>query len=134
MKLAKIYLLAFAVFSLVFGLGYLFAPQMLAQPAGFGVLSAAATTDVRATYGGFQIGMGAFLIWSAQSQDRYYAALWLVALSIAAVFASRMIGVVLDGELGDFHRLGLVIESSLTVATLFVLRKVRGLAGSPVGA
>ncbi len=125
MKVAKFYLLGFGLFSLVFGIAYLVAPLALTGPAGFGPLSPSATTDIRATYGGFQIGSGAFLVWSAQSRDRFRPALLLAVLMIGAVFSSRVIGIVLDGDLGDFHRMGLVLEATLTAATIFVLRRAR---------
>ncbi len=124
MKLARFYLWGVGFFTLAFGLGYLIAPAALAEPAGFGVLGPSATTDVRATYGGFQIGMGAFLVWAAQAEERFRMALVLVALSIGAVFMSRVIGLVIDGELSDFHRMGLVFEASLTAATVVVLRRL----------
>ena len=95
------------MFTLAFGIGYLLAPAALTEPAGFGALGPSATTDVRATYGGFQIGMGAFLLWSAFSsgrrgtEERFRIALVLVALSIGAVLASRAIGLVMDGELSE---------------------------------
>ena len=125
MKLAKYYLLGLGLFTLAFGLAYLFAPLALTESAGFGMLSPAATTDIRATYGGFQLGMGAFLVWAARSESHYRGALLLVILSIGSVFASRGLGVILDGDLNDFHRAGLVFEGVLTAATLFVFRKTQ---------
>ena len=123
MKIARLYLLGFGLLSVGFGLGYLFAPVALTEPAGFTMLSPSATTDVRATYGGFQIGLGAFLLWSALSADRHRSALLLTALSIGSVFVSRLLGVLIDGDLNDFHRAGLIFESSLTALTVYVLRK-----------
>ncbi len=122
MKLARFFLLGFGLLSLVFGVAYLLSPVALTEPAGFGSLSATATTDVRATYGGFQIGMGAFLVWAAGAEERYRGALVLVVLSIGAVFLSRLAGLALDGELNEFHASGLAVESILTAASLFVLR------------
>jgi hypothetical protein len=66
--------------------------------------------------------MGTFLVWSAQAEERYRGALILIALAIGAVFSSRAIGLILDGEVNAFHQSGLAFEFSLTVATLFVLR------------
>lgn len=129
MKLARFYLLGFGVFTLIFGVAYLLAPAALTGPAGFGELSAPAMTDVRATYGGFQIGMGIFLVWAAGSEDRYGGALLLVALSIGAVFLSRLTGLAIDGQLNEFHASGLAIESILTAVTLFVLRRSRQQTG-----
>ncbi|MAG32486.1 MAG: hypothetical protein CL908_16510 [Deltaproteobacteria bacterium] len=125
MTLPRFFLLGFGFLSLVFGLAYLLAPAALTEPAGFGELSATAMTDVRATYGGFQIGMGAFLVWAARAEERHKGALVLVALSIGAVFFSRLAGLALDGELNEFHASGLVTESILTALTLFVLYRTQ---------
>jgi len=124
MTLAKFYLWGVGSLTIVFGLGYLLGPAALTDPAGFGALGSSATTDVRATYGGFQLGMGAFLVWAAQAEARFRMALVLIALSIGAVFGSRVIGLALDGEPSDFHRMGLVFEAGLTTATILILRRL----------
>lgn len=127
MTLARIYLLGMAGFSLLFGLAYLLAPISMVEPAGFGPLSGAATTDVRATYGGFQLGLGAFLLWAAREEANHPSALLLIAFSLGAVFLSRLAGLGMDGELTGFHALGLAIESGLTLATLLIWRKTTAL-------
>lgn len=123
MNLAKVYLLGFGLFTLAFGFAYLLIPIAMTEPAGFGALSPAATTDVRATYGGFQIGIGVFLLWAAQAEDRFRGALLLTALSIGAVLMSRVLGLILDGEVNEFHISGLAVESVLTASAVFVLRR-----------
>ena len=124
MKLAKIYLIGFGLFTLAFGLAYLIAPAAMTKPAGFDDLSASATTDVRATYGGFQVGIGLFLLYAAKAAERHRPGLWLVVLSIGSVLASRILGVVLDGDLNEFHSSGLAVEFVLTASAIFVLRRV----------
>ena len=62
MAFARIYLRLMGAMSLFFGLVYLLAPESMTAPTGFGALSPGALTDVRATYGGFQLGSGAFLL------------------------------------------------------------------------
>jgi hypothetical protein len=123
MNLTKPYLLVVGVSTLLFGLIYLFVPATMTGPAGFGALGGSALTDIRATYGGFQIGMGLFLLWAAQAEDRMRAGLVLIALSVGFLFLSRMLGVLMDGELSAFHMQGLAVESTLTAVTLFLIRK-----------
>ena len=130
MKLARIALLAIGLFTILFGVVYLLAPAVMTDPAGFGVLSASATTDVRATYGGFQLGMGLFLVWSAGSAERVRPALLLTALSVGAVGLSRAIGLALDGGLNSFHQTGLAFETTLTLFSIFLLRRVSNAAVS----
>jgi hypothetical protein len=46
-------LLGFGGMTLFFGFAYLLVPAFLSEAAGFGSMSTTATTDVRATHGGF---------------------------------------------------------------------------------
>jgi hypothetical protein len=121
---ARIYLRIAGAITVGFGLVYLFAPESMMDPAGFGAVGPGGLTDVRATYGGFQLGMGAFLLWAAADAARVRAGLLLIALSIGAVALSRAFGLALDGSLNSFHMGGLVTELSLTAFTLFALRRV----------
>ncbi len=123
MSLTKSYLLVVGVLTILFGGIYLLMPSIMTEPAGFGPLRGSALTDIRATYGGFQIGMGAFLLWAAGAEDRMRAGLILIALSIGSLFLSRTLGVLMDGELSAFHMQGLAIESTLTAVTLYLIRK-----------
>lgn len=124
MALARIYLRIAGAVTVGFGLVYLFAPESMTDPAGFGAVGPGGLTDVRATYGGFQLGMGAFLLWAAAAPERVRGGLLLMALSIGAVGLSRAFGLALDGSLNPFHMSGLVTELSLTAFTLFALRGV----------
>jgi len=120
---ARIYLRIAGALTLVFGLLYLWVPATLTDPAGFGDIGPGGVTDIRATYGGFQLGLGAFLLWAASSPQLLRPALVLMALSIGAVGLSRFLGLVLDGSLNSFHMGGLATEISLTVLTLFFWRR-----------
>lgn len=123
MKLPRYYLIAFGVMSLLGGLVYLLAPGAATEAADFGVLSSAAATDVRATYGGCQIAVGAFCLWSAGELSRVRGGLMLAAMVMGAIFVSRIIGLAIDGDMNEFHRSALAFEGILTAASLFVLRK-----------
>jgi hypothetical protein len=120
MRVAQIYLILMGVMSLVFGVVYLFWPATMTDPMGFGVLAPAAVTDVRATYGGFQIGRGAFLLWCLRP-PRVRAGLLLMLLSVGAVAACRAIGLLIDGQVTSNLQGVLVFEVVLTVVTLVLL-------------
>lgn len=117
MRIAQIYLVLMGAMSLVFGVVYLFWPAMMTDPMGFGALAPAAVTDVRATYGGFQIGMGAFLLWCL-NPARVRAGLLLVLLTIGAVAICRAVGLAIDGEVTANLQGVLVFELVLAVVTL----------------
>jgi hypothetical protein len=121
MGLARIFLRLVGAMSICFGLGYVAMPGPMIDAAGFGAVPASGLTDVRATYGGLQIGLGVFLLWAAGVESQVRAGLLLVLFSIGAVGAGRSIGIMVDGDFTDFHLAGLVTEVTLTVFTLIVM-------------
>jgi hypothetical protein len=124
MSLARTYLRILGAMTLFFGLLYLFAPTTMTDPTGFGALGPSATTDVRATYGGLQIGLGLFLLWAAAEDARVRLALVLQVLTIGAVGSSRALGILLDGEATGVLIGALVFEVLLTIAAIALLRRL----------
>ena len=124
MGFARTYVRIFGVITLLFGAVYLAAPGgILTDAAGFGVLSAGGLTDVRATYGGLQLGIGAFLLWAAADESRVRTALVLLALLFGAVGFGRALGLLLDGGVNPFHVSALPTEVFITGFTLYVLKR-----------
>ena len=58
--------IAAAIF-VVAGLSYLISPASLTQATGVSA-DASGLTDIRANYGGFQLGVGVFLVWCARAR------------------------------------------------------------------
>jgi hypothetical protein len=132
MTFGRIFLWIAALMSLAAGTVYLFSPQGMATSAGFGDLPPGGMTDVRATYGGFQIGMGLFLAWTALDPGRIRSGLLLTLLAFGALASSRAIGVTLDGSLNEFHRSGLIFEVAFTALALAAFLKTPDpAAGAP---
>jgi hypothetical protein len=124
MDLARTYLRILGAMTLFFGIAYLLAPSRMTDPTGFGPLGPAATTDVRATYGGLQIGLGVFLLWAAAQQARVRIALVLQVLTIGAVAAARALGMLIDGAATGVLLGALCLEILLTVAAVALLRRL----------
>ena len=121
MGFARAYLYFCAVMGLFFGLWYLVAPAAWTDPTGFGPLGPNAVTDVRATYGGFQIGLGLFTLWAASDLARVRMALVLQALTIGAIGSCRLVGFAIDGSPNGFLISAIVSEVTLTALALFAL-------------
>lgn len=98
----------------VFGLIYLFSPITLATKAGI-TADNSGLTDIRATYGGIQIGLAVFLYWSSLAHSRLSSALAATAIIFFSVGACRFYGVIVDGEFSGFNMIGLSFEVVLTV-------------------
>jgi hypothetical protein len=125
MGFARAYLRFFGAMGLIFGFWYLLAPTSLTDPTGFGPLGPNALTDVRATYGGFQIGSGLFLLWAAGGDvARVRLALVLQALTIGAIGSCRLVGIAMDGTPNGFLVSALVSEIAFTVVAVFALRRL----------
>ncbi len=124
MRFARAYLYFVGVMGLFFGIWYLIAPAAWTDPTGFGPLGPNALTDVRATYGGFQIGLGLFTVWAAADPTRVRMALVLQALTIGAIAACRLTGFAIDGSPNGFLRSAIVTEVAFTVLALLALRRL----------
>ncbi|MEM7466200.1 MAG: DUF4345 domain-containing protein [Pseudomonadota bacterium] len=116
----KIFLILISLTLLVFGIIYLLSPEQFAAAAGL-TGNASGMTDVRATYGGFQIGFAAFLMYCAMNTK--YAQVGLVALAfvLGAVGASRLVGILVDGDFSGFHQIGLGFEAIVTAISVYFL-------------
>jgi hypothetical protein len=113
--------------SLVFGGVYLVAPELMTRPLGIASIEAMGWTDLRATYGGFQLGMGAFLWWCLREPARTEAGLVAFVCLLTALACGRVVGFVLDGfTLAMFG--AFVLEAGLTAFTLFVRGRLESTA------
>ena len=106
---------AAAIF-MVAGLAYVVSPTSLTQSAGISA-DASGLTDIRANYGGFQLGFGLFLAWCARS--RVSIALLLTTLVMGAVLMSRITGLFTDGSVTSFHLSALGFEATITALALW---------------
>jgi hypothetical protein len=93
------------------GLAYFVNPHEMANLSGMLLMSAAAATDVRAFYGGLQIGLAAFIGLSLSRLDLMRAALTLLVLLYSSMALARVGGLWLDGgEQQTFNLFALLLE------------------------
>ena len=118
----RIYLFVLAALFALFGVGYLIFPETFATAAGISA-DAGGRTDVRATYGGFQLGFAGFLVWSASAPARQAGALLSVALVVGAIGTSRLFGLAVDGSFTSFHAMALGFEIPVTVCSVLLHRR-----------
>ena len=118
--MARIFLDISGLLNVFFGLVYLAFPALMTEPAGLTATSPTGLTDVRAIYGGLQIGWGAFEIWTARRPSRFEGGLVCTVLMCAALAACRWTGVALAGELSWVDRRALGIETGYLLLSLWV--------------
>ncbi|WP_394560631.1 DUF4345 family protein [Aquipseudomonas alcaligenes] len=80
-----------------FGLAYFIRPQETANLSGMLLMEPAAITDVRAYYGGLQLGLVVWLGLALLRADLLRPTLMLLVLLYASLFLGRLGGLVLDG-------------------------------------
>ncbi|MNF32837.1 hypothetical protein D3C85_639100 [compost metagenome] len=93
------------------GLAYFVRPHEMANLSGMLLMAPAAATDVRAYYGGLQLGLAAFLGLALTRLDLTRAALSLLVLLYSALALARIGGLWLDGGAQQtFNLLALLLE------------------------
>lgn len=96
----RAFLFLVAATFLGFGAWGLFQPQSLAEAVGWTLGGANAKVEVRAFYGGLEIGIGLFLLGCALRRAQVDLGLWAVAWMIGGAGLARGAGILLDGREG----------------------------------
>ncbi len=107
-----------------FGVAYAGRPSDMAALTGIVLPDGSATIDFAATYGGFQLGLAAFLALCASRGSWTRAGLTAGGLALAGIAIVRMAGIILAG--GDVEPMlyfGLALELPGAVLVLFAARR-----------
>jgi len=113
---------------LVAGTCAFFGVWLLVDPGALGAIgielsTPAARTDVRATYGGFDLGVAALLFICA-SRKQWHRIGLIGAGCVAGGFGlGRLTGILLEGGAGPEMWWFLALEATVTVAVLLTLRR-----------
>lgn len=97
MLFARIVLMIQIVALAGLGLAYFIRPEEMASFSGALLMGNAAVTEVRAYYGGLQLGLAAYLAMALTRLDLLRPALTLLTLLYAALALGRVAGLWLDG-------------------------------------
>lgn len=115
--MGRVVLAIFAVGWAVFGLACFAAPAAMLRGFGIELSQADAVTEIRAMYGGAQLGIAAFFAYAYRSEALLRPALALAALMMIGFASARAAGIVLDGS-----------SSGLTVGSVVFEVLLAGLA------
>jgi uncharacterized protein YjeT (DUF2065 family) len=124
MKLAKGLLYASALLLIVIGLGFLLLPVQWAAAVEIGVPTPTARTDLRATYGGFDIGVGVFLALCARRAEWIRPGLVAIALVGAGYGGGRLFGILAEGTASTPMLVFLGLEAVLVALAVHALRQL----------
>jgi hypothetical protein len=105
------------------GLAYFIRPHEMSNLSGALLMAPAAATDVRAYYGGLQLGLAAFLGMALVRRELTRTALTLLVLLYSALALARIGGLWLDGgALQTFNLYALLLEVVLAGLAFWALR------------
>lgn len=119
---------------IIAGLGFLaFGVVMLVAPiAAFGVVDLVfpdeplTRIELRAFYGGLELGLGSLLLACALNREHLQAGLWLTAASYGGIGTARLIGVLLEGGFLNGFLIGaLIFELGFGIAALVLALRGR---------
>ncbi len=132
--MTRFLLWALAIVFIAFGGIALVDPSAMSGPPGLDSSAPGATTEVRALYGGLQIGLGVLLVWSALDPARWASGLLAYGLLLGAVGDCRFIGLLIEGHWTRFHLFALGFEWITAVLALVLWWRMRQGAAVPAGA
>jgi uncharacterized membrane protein len=124
MKLARSLVFASALIFVVVGAGFLLIPKRYGDVLEISLPTPMARTDVRATYGGLELGFGIFLILCVVRREWMRPGLWALALTVGGFAAGRLVGFVAEGTINNFMLFFLVLELAVALLALFLLRRM----------
>lgn len=114
-----------------FGLAFALWPVPMASITDIALPTPTAHIDYAATYGGFQLGFGVFLLTCARRAGWLEAGLWAAAAALFGFASIRFLGVALrPGPIASAIYVGLALELSGAVLNLWALQIVRQTPGS----
>lgn len=107
---------------LIFGAVMLVAPQASMASLGLTVPDGVPTTEIRAFYGGLELGLGALLLAAVRKVQYRRAGLALGCVSYGSVASARLLGMLVDGSAGGFLIGALAVELSLALWFAWALK------------
>ena len=108
-----------------------FGAALLARPSLLGVLGVAlarpaAATEIRAFYGGLELGMAAFLGFASRRDAWVRPALAAQAATLGGVALARAIGMAVDGSAEPLILAFGAVEAAGALLAVAALRRLRG--------
>lgn len=122
---ARIFLALEALVWLPYGIYCFLVPSYLAEIGGVAFVSSTGSTELRAMYGGLQIGLGALSLAGALRASMTGSALLALAFLASGLGSTRLLGVLLDGGLSGYTVAGLFFEFVTAVLAIRCLRSLR---------
>lgn len=113
-----------------FGVWLLIAPENLAGWVGITTTRPGGATELRALYGGLEIGLAGFMVWGFVRAEMTGAACLCLGLSMAGIAIARCVGLIVDGSGSEKHYLFLTVEIGMAAAGFLGWLRASAMAGA----
>ncbi len=107
------------------GVLFLFSPEAALAPVGIRLNGPSAFNEVRGSFGGMHVGVGALILAGAFVPSARRWALWLLVAFMAGLAAGRVVSIRLDGVPGARVQIYLLVEVVLSGLGMGALRLTR---------
>ena len=125
MSLARAILWLNAIGFIGFGAAFALSPQAMAALVDIALPTPTARIDFSATYGGFELGVGGFLVACARRRDWVEPGLWAGAAALAGFAVIRLLTLFTAGGATTPIYVALALEISGLALNLWGLRIIR---------
>lgn len=129
MKLARFSLIAYGLMFLYFGVLLYIKPTAIGNTVPLQFSGPAAVTEIRAFYGGMEIGLGAWFVAAGVLASLRRPGLWLLLALSAGLTLGRITGILVDHAAGGFIFIALAVESGGVILSAVALRLTRRASG-----
>jgi hypothetical protein len=123
MDRTRLFLAVNVVLWLPYGLYCLAQPGFLAETGGVAAITPTGLTELRAMYGGLQAAIGLLALVALLRAGLQHTALTALAFLAGGLFTARLCGAFVDGGLSGYTIGALLLESTLTVLSVRLLRQ-----------
>ena len=125
----RIFLIAWIVAWIPFGLYCFFVPGSLQEAAGVAATNETGTTDLRAMYGGLQIAIGMLAVLALRDAARVRSTLLTLVVLVGGIGIARVLGAMLGGDTSPFTLGAAAFELAAAACAAWLLaRSADGLA------
>ena len=126
MKTVKYFLIVNGIILLAYSISFFVKPELLGQLVGFTHHSPNTLVEITAFYGGLELGIALFLIWSSLKNERQYLGLMAFTIIFFCAGIARLYGIMRFGFDMDYSQpIVTGVEITFSLLGFFLAKKLR---------